>query len=150
MKLIKSIKQQRMRVCNMSKLYGMMVYCSYKMGIEYNAHFYLNQMEYVIYHILHSEDENRFFLWDDDMFFYYFCSGLLEKSDNIEKAQEYFDQAKYHMFSRENRNQLTKFWKNVWNFAIKTVISIKKKHCLSNCTNNLLCLKKNMNLNWKK
>ena len=101
MKLIKSIKQQRMRVCNMSKLYGMMVYCSYKMGIEYNAHFYLNQMEYVIYHILHSEDENRFFLWDDDMFFYYFCSGLLEKSDNIEKAQEYFDQAKYHMFRSE-------------------------------------------------
>ena len=100
-KLIKSIKLQRMRVCNMSKLYGMIVYCSYKMGIEYNAHFYLNKMEYVLYHVIHSTDENRFFLWDDDMFFYYFCSGLLEKSDNIEKAQKCFDQAKYHMLRTE-------------------------------------------------
>ena len=100
-KLIKSIKMQRMRVCNMSKLYGMIVYCSYKMGIEYNAHFYLNKMEYVLYHVIHSTDENRFFLWDDDMFFYYFCSGLLEKSDNIEKAQKCFDQAKYHMLRTE-------------------------------------------------
>ncbi len=100
-KLIKSIKHQRMRVCNMSKLYGMIVYCSYKMGIEYNAHFYLNKMEYVLYHVIHSTDENRFFLWDDDMFFYYFCSGLLEKSDNIEKAQKYFDSAKYHMLRTE-------------------------------------------------
>ncbi len=100
-KLLRSIKYQRMRVCNMSKLYGMIVYCSYKMGIEYNAHFYLNKMERVIYHIIHSDDENRFFLWDDDMFFYYFVSGLLEKSDSIEKAQKYFDRAKYHMFRSE-------------------------------------------------
>ena len=100
-KLLKSIKQQRMRVCNMSKLYGMIVYCSYKMGIEYNAHFYLNKMYYVIYHVLHSDAENRFFLWDDDMFFYYFCSGLLEKADNPKKAQGYFDKAKYHMLRTE-------------------------------------------------
>ncbi len=97
-KLLRSIKQQRMRVCNLSKLYGMIVYCSYRMGIEYNAHFYLNKMERVIYHIIHSDAENRFFLWDDDMFFYYFVSGLLEKSESIEKAQEYFDKARYHMF----------------------------------------------------
>ena len=100
-KLLKSVRLQRMRVCNMSKLYGMIVYCSYKMGIEYNAHFYLNKMYYVLYHVLHSDDENRFYLWDDDMFFYYFCSGLLEKADDPEKAQEYFDKAKYHMLRTE-------------------------------------------------
>ena len=101
LKLLKSIKLQRMRVCNMSKLYGMIVYCSYKMGIEYNAHFYLNKMYYVLYHVIHSDAENRFFLWDDDMFFYYFCNGLLEKSDDPEKAQKYFDKAKYHMLRTE-------------------------------------------------
>ena len=100
-KLLKSVRLQGMRVCNMSKLYGMIVYCSYKMGIEYNAHFYLNKMYYVLYHVLHSDDENRFYLWDDDMFFYYFCSGLLEKADDPEKAQEYFDKAKYHMLRTE-------------------------------------------------
>lgn len=101
LKLLDSIKMNRMRICNISKVYGMIVYCSYKMGIEYNAHFYLNKMERVLYHLLNCQGEPNYFLWDDDMFFYYFVSGLLEKSDNMEKAQEYMDKAKYHMFRSE-------------------------------------------------
>ncbi len=101
LKLLKSTKNHRMRICNISKVYGMIVYCSYRMGIEYNAHFYLNKMERVLYHIIHPDGEPNYFLWDDDMFFYYFVSGLLEKSDSIEKAQEYFDKAQYHMFRSE-------------------------------------------------
>ncbi len=101
LKLLDSIKLHHMKICNISKIYGMIVYCSYKMGIEYNAHFYLNKMERVLYHLLHSEGEPNYFLWDDDMFFYNFVSGLLEKSYNIEKAQEYMDKAKYHMFRSE-------------------------------------------------
>ena len=97
LKLLESKKLHQMRICNMSKVYGMVVYCSYKMGIEYNAHFYLNKMERVLYHLLHSEGEPSYFLWDDDMFFYYFVSGLLEKSNDPVKAQEYMDKAKYHM-----------------------------------------------------
>lgn len=101
LKLLKSIKMNRMRICNMSKIYGMIVYCSYKMGIEYNAHFYLNKMERVLYHIIHCEGTPNYFLWDDDMFFYYFVSALLEKNDNLELAQEYMDKARYHMFRSE-------------------------------------------------
>ena len=100
-KLLKSIKKHRMNVCNISKVYGMIAYCSYKMGIEYNAHFYHNKMERVLYHIIHSDGEPNYFLWDDDMFFYYFVSGLLEKSENKVKAQEFFDKAQYHMFRSE-------------------------------------------------
>ena len=101
LKLLNSIKQYRMRICNISKIYGMIVYCSYKTGIEYNAHFYLDKMERVLYHLLHCDGEPNYYLWDDDMFFYYFCSALLEKSDNIEKAQEYMDKAKIHMYRSE-------------------------------------------------
>ena len=101
LKLLDSLKQYRMRICNISKLYGMIVYCSYKMGIEYNAHFYLNKMQRVLYHLLYCEGEPNYYLWDDDMFFYYFCSALLEKSDDIVKAQEYMDKAKYHMLRSE-------------------------------------------------
>lgn len=96
-KLLRSIKKHRMNICNMSKVYGMLAYCSYKMGIDYNAHFYLNKMERVLHHILVPDGEPNYFLWDDDLFFYYFDCGLLEKSENIEKAQEYFDKAKFHM-----------------------------------------------------
>lgn len=101
LKLLESVKMHRMRVCNISKVYGMIVYCSYKMGIEYNAHFYLNKMERVLHHLLHCEGEPNYFLWDDDMFFYYFVSGLLEKSDDMEKAQQHMDKAKFHMFRSE-------------------------------------------------
>lgn len=101
LKIIKAIKMNKMNVCNISKIYGMIVYCSYKMGIEYNAHFYLNKMERVIYHLLHPSGEPNYFLWDDDMFFYYFTSGLLAKAENIELAQKYFDKARFHMFRSE-------------------------------------------------
>ena len=96
-KLLRSIKKNRMNICNMSKIYGMLAYCSYKMGIDYNSHFYLNKMERVLHHILKPDGEPNYFLWDDDLFFYYFDCGLLEKSESIEKAQEYFDKAKFHM-----------------------------------------------------
>ena len=101
LKLLDSIKYNKMKICNISKVYGMIVYCSYKMGIEYNAHFYLNKMERVLYHIIHPDGEPSYFLWDDDMFFYYFTSGLLAKSDSLQQAQEYFDKARYHMFRSE-------------------------------------------------
>ena len=101
LKLLNSIKMHKMKICNISKVYGMIVYCSYKMGIEYNAHFYLNKMERVLYHILKADGQPNYFLWDDDLFFYYFTSGLLVKSENIQQAQEYFDKARFHMFRSE-------------------------------------------------
>lgn len=100
-KLLRAVKMNRMNICNMSKVYGMIAYCSYKMGIEYNAHFYLNKMERVLHHVVNPDGEPNYFLWDDDMFFYYFNCGLLEKADNIEKAQYYFDKAHFHMLRTE-------------------------------------------------
>lgn len=96
-KLLRAIKKNRMTVCNMSKIYGMLAYCSYKMGIDYNAHFYLNIMERILHHVIRPDGKPDYFLWDDDMFFYYFNCGLLEKSDNIYAAQECFDKAYFHM-----------------------------------------------------
>ncbi len=98
LKLLDSIKRHSLKICNISKLYGMIIICSYKMGIEYNANFYLSKMEKVLYHLIHPSGEPNYFLWDDDLFFYYFASGLLEKSNNIELAQKYFDKARFHMF----------------------------------------------------
>ncbi len=101
LKLLDSIKMHKMKICNISKIYGMIVYCSYKMGIEYNAHFYLNKMERVLHHILYCEGESNYFLWDDDMFFFNFVSGLLERSNDMEKAQEFMDRARFHMYRTE-------------------------------------------------
>lgn len=98
LKILKAIKMNRMNVCNLSKVYGLLVLCSYRMGISYNANFYLNQMERMLRHVLKPDGEPNYFLWDDDLFLYYFTSGLLAKSDDIELAQQYFDKAKFHMY----------------------------------------------------
>ncbi|MGN0536701.1 MAG: diguanylate cyclase [Acutalibacteraceae bacterium] len=97
LKILKAIKMNRMRICNLSKIYGFLVLCSYRMGISYNANFYLNQMERMLRHILKPDGEPNYFLWDDDMFLYYFTSGLVAKADDIELAQYYFDRARFHM-----------------------------------------------------
>lgn len=97
LKILKAIKMNRMNVCNLSKIYGFLVLCSYRMGISYNANFYLNQMERMLRHVLKPDGEPNYFLWDDDLFLYYFTSGLIAKSDDIELAQQYFDRAKFHM-----------------------------------------------------
>ncbi len=98
LKILKAIKMNRMNVCNLSKIYGLLVLCNYRMGISYNANFYLTQMERMLRHVLKPDGKPNYFLWDDDLFLYYFTSGLLAKSDDIELAQQYFDKAKFHMY----------------------------------------------------
>lgn len=97
LRIMRYLDQINLEYCNISKLYGMLVYCSYKLNIEYNAQFYLNKMEYVLYHLLHAEERPDYTAWDNEMFLYYLAKALLIKKVNPQGAQEYFDKAKYHM-----------------------------------------------------
>lgn len=96
-RIMKNLGQNKLELCNMSKIYGMIVLCFYKLGIEYNAQLYLNRMQLVLYHLIFPDGEPSFFMWDDDMFFYYFDKGLLSRKDSIEIAQENFNKAHYHL-----------------------------------------------------
>lgn len=97
MRIMKYLDQINLKYCNMSKLYGMLVYCNYKLNVEYNAQFYLNKMEHILHHLLYSEDTPDYTSWDNEMFLYYMAKGLLQKKTNRVEAQKYFDKAKYHM-----------------------------------------------------
>lgn len=97
LRIMKYLNQINLQYCNMSKLYGMMVYCNYKLNIDYNAQFYLNKMEYILHHLLYSEDAPDYNSWDNEMFLYYISKGLLIKKKNPDEAQRFFDKAKYHM-----------------------------------------------------
>ncbi len=96
-RIMKYLDQLNLEYCNISKLYGMLVYCSYKLNIEYNAQFYLNKMEYVLHHLLYSEDIPDYTSWDNELFLYYIAKALLCKKSNPTEAQKFFDKAKYHM-----------------------------------------------------
>ncbi len=96
-RIMKNLNQNKLELCNMSKLYGMIALCYLKLGVEYNAQLYINKMQLVLYHLIFPDKEPSFFMWDDDMFFYYFNKGLLMRKDNLFQAQELFDKAKFHL-----------------------------------------------------
>ena len=96
-RIMKNLNQNKLELCNMSKIYGMIVLCYIKLGIEYNAQLYLNKMQLVLYHLIFPEGEPSYFLWDDDMFFYYFCKGLIMKKESLAEAQHNFDRANFHL-----------------------------------------------------
>ncbi len=94
--IMKYINQLNLEYCNASKLYGMMVYCDYKLNMEYNAQFYLNKMEYILHHLIYNNDPN-YNGWDNELFLYYLNRALLRKKTDADEAQRLFDRAKYHM-----------------------------------------------------
>lgn len=96
--LLDALDEHQMRICNLGKIYGFMVLCNYYLGIEYNANLYFSKLERSVSHMLEKPVESSFYLWDDDMFFYFFTAGLIAKDDDIEKAQKYFDRARIHLF----------------------------------------------------
>ena len=96
-RIMKNLNQNKLELCNMSKIYGMIALCYIKLGVEYNAQLYLNRMQLVLYHLIFPEGEPSFFLWDDDMFFYYFDRGLVARKDSLAEAQHNFDRAQFHL-----------------------------------------------------
>ena len=96
-RIMKNLNQNKLELCNMSKIYGMIALCYIKMGVEYNAQLYLNRMQLVLYHLIFPEGEPSYFLWDDDMFFYYFDRGLVARKDSLAEAQHNFDRANFHL-----------------------------------------------------
>ena len=54
-------------------------------------------MQLVLYHLIFPEGEPSYFLWDDDMFFYYFDRGLISRKDSLAEAQHNFDRANFHL-----------------------------------------------------
>ena len=94
-RILKILKTNSLRVCNISKLFELTGLCCYRLGISYNIQIYLNSSGQFLDHILNNPGvkfQNN--LWDDDLFLYHFISGLLEiNRNNYEKALECFDQA---------------------------------------------------------
>lgn len=96
--ILEALDKHQLRICNLGKVYGFLVLCNYYLGIEYNANLYFSKLERAVSHMLDKPVESSFYLWDDDMFFYFFTAGLLVKDDDIDKAQKHFDRARIHLF----------------------------------------------------
>ena len=104
LKIIKITKSNSVRVCNISKIYGLKAYCCYKMGVLYNCKINLQYVEQFLGHVIELEDRDAYkvHLWDDDLFLYYFIGGLLLEHENnlqdalimMRKAEKYVARSK--------------------------------------------------------
>lgn len=77
--IIKSTRANSVRVCNISKIYGLKAYCGYRLGIFYSCRLNIQFVKQFLGHIIELEEQDRCeaHLWDDDLFLYYFINGLL-------------------------------------------------------------------------
>lgn len=94
LKIIRIMKSNSVRVCNISKIYGLKAFCCYQMGLYYNVKIYMQSVEQFLGHIIELEDKDLYevHMWDDDLILYYFVNGLLaEYEEKLEQAALFFE-----------------------------------------------------------
>ena len=104
--IVRKMRLNDLRVCNIAKLYGLLALCSARLSYEYDNIFYLNTNRKFLEHIINNrtyrdEDKiNRLFTGnDDELFLHYFVKGLLEeRNGQYEQALGYYKLSEKHCF----------------------------------------------------
>lgn len=81
-RIINTFHWESLRVAHISKIFGLKAYCEYKIGNIYEGMLNLNFAEQFLKHIMDSTDKYKAFLyWDDDLFLYHMCKGILSSTE---------------------------------------------------------------------
>lgn len=95
-KMLKQMKMAKMRLCNISKLYGILIISYIKLDRIYDAKLYLDKMKRVLRHILDTTTEPDYLYWEDDTFLYYMIEGMINHEEgSLTKSIEAFQQGLY-------------------------------------------------------
>ena len=100
LKMCRMIKSDGIRVCNLSKLYGLRALCNYEMNIIYSCKINYQYLERYLGHMVELEDktEEGSRLWEDDLILYHLIGAvLLEKERDYEKAYIHLRKADKYM-----------------------------------------------------
>ena len=101
-KVMKIIRLQGLKVCNASRIYGMLALAYYKQGEYFDSHYCVGRMEAILSYILNKNDEREEELWYEDLFLYHLCkANLYSYEDNLEKAAEHFELSRKYMEKHE-------------------------------------------------
>lgn len=106
-KIINALHLNDLRVCNISKIFGLLALCSYRLEMGYNTIIYLDNTLQFLGHTLNrtaqDEIQNRsldlsYTACDDDIFLYYYVSALVEKEKgNLQKALDFMETARVYV-----------------------------------------------------
>lgn len=97
--ILKVLKKNTLRVCNISKVFGLTAVAAFKQGNYYMAQLYVMKSERFLKCILDYEvEEFHNFLWSDDLFLYFYVSALIAaRNEKYGEALELFDKAEKNM-----------------------------------------------------
>ena len=96
-------KKNSLRVCNISKVIGMIALSTFYQGRVYSTQNYLVQDGQFLDYITENEQERySLYLWDDDLFLYYICKALVNNfNGEYEEAMKIYDTVEVYL----NRSQ---------------------------------------------
>lgn len=110
-KIVDILHLNDLRVCNISKLFGLLALCSYRLGLYYNCQMYRDNTMLFLSHKLNSSESDledidpSYTVCDDDLFLYYYSAGLLEmQKENFERALELLNMGQIYV-ERSKGNQ---------------------------------------------
>lgn len=106
-KIINMLHLNDLRVCNISKIFGLLALCAYRIGRKYDTRIYLDNALQFLGHILSRSDKEKiqnrkldssYTSCDDDLFLYYYVSALMEiDKGRLEQALACMESAKIYV-----------------------------------------------------
>ena len=113
-RIINILHLNDMRVCNISKIFGLLALCSHRLGMGYNTRIYLDNTIQFLGHIINraANDEIAkhkldlsYTACDDDIFLYYYVKALVEMEiGKLQKALDDMEAARFYV-ERSTGNQ---------------------------------------------
>lgn len=105
-RIIKALRLNDLRVCNIAKIYGLLAVCSARLSLEYNCILYLDTSKRFLSHHLNDERyvktkgvDKSFTGNDDELFLYFYAQGLLEmKNGRYKQALDHMIRAERHCY----------------------------------------------------
>lgn len=111
LKIVNALHLNDLRICNISKLFGLLALCSYRLGNAYNCQLYLDSTGQFLTHILYRDTglnipsngiDPSFTACDDDLFLYHYVNALVAKDNgDFTKSLEYFHKAEVYVMRSE-------------------------------------------------
>ncbi len=97
--VLKMLKKDRLRVCNIAKVLGLIAVGAYKMDNYYVAQIYHGKARQFLSHIIgYAIEDFENYLWSDDMFLYYYVEALIQTGNGkIAEAFVAYDNAEVHL-----------------------------------------------------
>lgn len=98
LKVMKFIHIQGLRICNTSKMYGILALAYYKQGQYLDCYYCVDKMEMILSYVLNKDEESEEELWIEDLFLYHLCKANLFSYENqMDKAKNHFALACQYM-----------------------------------------------------